>query len=179
MEENNFIESINGLHTPIFYMGLDCSSRAVHAVVLDLNERIIAKEKWSSTCPDFIERFPEMLMKFNGSLSKIKVTLKAAVESAIFIQNPKSTMEIATVVGGVRLICSQHGLICVPVDNRHWKKIVLGKGNLNKKAIKSYTIEKWGDIFKEQDWSDAACVALWVKRRADNEKSTTRNSGTL
>ena len=151
------------------FMGIDCSSRAVQAVLVDEHEQIVGQGKWRSSETDFNVRFLQMMQKFNEDLSKINVIREAAVESAIFIQNPKSTMEIATVVGGVRLICSQHGLSCVPVDNRHWKKIVLGKGNLNKKAIKAYTIEKWGDIFKEQDWSDASCIALWIKRRVKDE----------
>ena len=163
MEEDNFSKSVN--RVPIFYMGLDCSSRAVHAVLLDFKERIIAKEKWASTWPDFLDRFPEMLTKFQDNLSKIKVTLKAAVESAIFIQNPKSTIEIASVVGAVNFICYTQSIECTQVDNRHWKKIVLGKGNLNKKDIKAFAVEKWGDVFPEQDYADAACIALWNKRR--------------
>ena len=150
------------------FMGIDCSSRAIHTVLVDANERVVGQGKWRSSATDFNDRFLEMMGKFNEDLSKIDLIQGAAVESAIFIQNPKSTMEIATVVGGVRLICNQNGLVCVPVDNRHWKKHVLGKGNLNKKAIKAFTVEKWGDIFKEQDWSDASCIALWIKRRLKN-----------
>ena len=168
MKETNFIDKVNLHNTPIFYMGIDCSSRAVHAVLVDRDERIIAKEKWSSTCPDFIDRFPEMLVKFQDNLSKIKVTLKAAVESAIFIQNPKSTMEIASVVGVVKFVCYTQSIDCMPVDNRHWKKIVLGKGNSNKKAIKDFAVVKWGDVFPEQDYADAACIALWNKRRFED-----------
>ena len=151
------------------YMGVDCSSRAIHTVLVDEKENVIAQGKWRSADADFNIRFLEITEKFNEDLSKIIPIKEAAVESAIFIQNPKSTMEIATVVGGVRLICYQNRLECIPVDNRHWKKHVLGKGNLNKKAIKAFTIDKWGDIFKEQDWSDAACIALWMKRRAQDE----------
>ena len=151
------------------FMGIDCSSRAVHVVLVDEHEQIVGQGKWRSSENDFNDRFLEIMQKFNEDLSKITLIQEAAVESAIFIQNPKSTMEIATVVGGVRLICSQHGLECVPVDNRHWKKHILGKGNLNKKAIKEFTIEKWGDVFNEQDWSDAACIALWMKRRTKDE----------
>ena len=87
------------------------------------------------------------------------------MEAAIFIQNPKSTMEIASVVGGVLLACATNKIGCVSVDNRHWKKHVLGKGNSNKKDIKDFAVDKWGDIFVEQDWADAACIALWRKRR--------------
>ena len=155
---------------PALYMGVDCSSRAIHTVLVDDNENVVAQGKWRSSEDDFNVRFLEIAQKFNEDLSKIVPIKEAAVESAIFIQNPKSTMEIATVVGGVRLICYQNGLTCTPVDNRHWKKHVLGKGNLNKKAIKAFTIDKWGDIFKEQDWSDAACIALWMKRREQQDE---------
>ena len=50
-------------------------------------------------------------------------------------------------------------------DNRHWKKHIIGKGNCNKTSIKEFTVDKWGDIFSEQDWCDASCIALWIKRR--------------
>ena len=154
--------------TPVF-MGVDCSSRAIHSVLINDEEQVIGYGKWHSSDKDFNSRFLEIGQKFGDGLSKINIISESAVESAIFIQNPKSTMEIATVVGGVRLICFQNGLDCIPVDNRHWKKVVLGKGNLNKQAIREYTIQKWGDIFKEQDWADAACIALWLKRRIKDD----------
>ena len=28
----------------------------------------------------------------------------------------------------------------------------------------AFAIDKWGDIFKEQDYADAACIALWGLR---------------
>tara|TARA_B100000686_G_scaffold67020_1_gene72442 strand:- start:181 stop:708 length:528 start_codon:yes stop_codon:yes gene_type:complete len=150
---------------PIVYMGIDCSSKAVHAVLVDSTETILGQGKWGSSEKDFAIRSLEIARKFEQDLSKIKVRVEAAVEAAIFIQNPKSTMEIAGVVHGVRLLCDQHNIECIPVDNRHWKKYILGKGNANKQAIKVFTVDKWGDIFSEQDWCDAACIALWVKRK--------------
>lgn len=147
------------------YMGIDCSSKAVHAVLIDTSETIIGQGKWGSSEKDFSLRSLEIARKFTKDLSKIKVRLEAAVEAAIFIQNPKSTMEIAGVVHGVRLLCDQHSITCISVDNRHWKKYILGKGNANKQAIKAFTVDKWGDIFSEQDWCDAACIALWIKRK--------------
>ena len=147
------------------YLGLDCSSRAIHAVWIDEDERVIAMLKWRSGDSEFESRFLEICLQFSKDLSKIKVITNAAVEAAIFIQNPKSTMEIASVVGGVLLACATNKIGCVSVDNRHWKKHVLGKGNSNKKDIKDFAVDKWGDIFVEQDWADAACIALWRKRR--------------
>ena len=125
--------------------------------------------KWRSSEDDFNIRFLEIQQKFTEDLSKIKVRLEAAVEAAIFIQNPKSTMEIAGVVHGVRILCDQQNVECIPVDNRHWKKYILGKGNANKQAIKEVTVDLWGDVFSEQDWCDAACIALWIKRKNRDE----------
>ena len=153
----------------ILYMGIDCSSKAVHAVFLDEFETIIGQGKWVGTSKDFNTRSIEIARKFTVDLSKIKVYIQAAVEAAIFIQNPRSTMEIAGVVHGVRILCDQQQIECISVDNRHWKKYVLGKGNLNKQAIKEFTGDKWGDVFTEQDWCDAACIALWIKRRHKGE----------
>ena len=154
---------------PIVYMGIDCSSKAVHAILIDSSETVIGQGKWGSSEKDFNLRSLQIARKFAEDLSKIKVRIEAAVEAAIFIQNPKSTMEIAGVVHGVRLLCDQHKIDCIPVDNRHWKKYILGKGNLNKQAIKAFTVDKWGDIFPEQDWCDAACISLWIKRRHKDE----------
>ena len=149
----------------VIYMGIDCSSKAVHAVLIDSTETVIAQGKWASTNKDFNVRSLEIARKFAEDLSKIKVEVEAAVEAAIFIQNPRATMEIAGVGHTVRVVCDQRTINCIPVDNRHWKKYILGKGNLNKQAIKEFTVDKWGDIFSEQDWCDASCIALWIKRK--------------
>ena len=107
------------------YLGLDCSSRAIHGVWLDEQEKILAMLKWRSSDLEFDSRFIEISLQFAKDLSKIKVITNAAVEAAIFIQNPKSTMEIASVVGGVRLACATNNIECLSVDIRHWKKSVL------------------------------------------------------
>ena len=51
------------------------------------------------------------------------------------------------------------GIEAIRVDNKHWKKEVISKGNASKTEIKNYAIDKWGDIFPEQDYADAACIA--------------------
>ena len=45
-----------------------------------------------------------------------------------------------------------------------WKKIIVGKGNAKKSDIMAFAVSKWGDVFPEQDYADAACIALWRKR---------------
>ena len=125
-----------------YYLGLDCSSKAIHGVVIDQNEEIIAQYKWGSKAKDFEERFHQFSREFLAELSTIKHTLLlrnnmlAAVESAIFIQNPKATISIASVVGVVRFVCDLLEIDCCFVDNTKWKKDVVGKGNASKKEIK-------------------------------------------
>ena len=161
------------------YMGLDCSSKAIHSVWIDDQERLIAQCKWASKKKNFEERFLDFGVDFWDSLSKIKVilgdrvTVQAAVEAAIYIQNPKATIAIASVAGLARFACFGHGFECEFIDNTKWKRDILGKGSASKLEIKEFAMAKWGEEqFPEQDFADAACIALWQKRRrVENEKS--------
>ena len=156
------------------YMGLDCSSKAIHSVWIDNTEQLVTQHKWASKNKDFESRFLDFGEAFLEDISKIKVllgktsTVQAAVESPIYIQNPKATIAIASVAGLVRFICFISDMGCVYVDNTKWKRDIIGKGNASKDEIKEFAIEKWGDNFPEQDYADAACIALWNKRRLSN-----------
>ena len=154
------------------YLGIDCSTKAIHAIVLDEQENIIEQYKWHSTEIDFVDRFPEILEKFRSNLSTISNTDLAMVEAAIYIQNPRTTLSIAYVVGSVWSFLSSANIRTQLVDNRRWKQDILSKGNAKKADIKKYAVEKWGDVFNEQDFADAACIALWGKRSLDVVKET-------
>lgn len=159
----------------IAYLGVDCSSKAIHAVWIDENENIILQQKWGSKHKDFLSRFHEFGETFWDEISTINYTLNsyggliARVEAPIFIQNPKATISIASVTGLVWFLCKHYGIKCSYVDNTKWKKDIVGKGNASKKEIKEYAIEKWGEVFPEQDFADAACIALWAKQEEQNE----------
>tara|TARA_Y100001951_G_scaffold57250_1_gene45419 strand:+ start:7268 stop:7723 length:456 start_codon:yes stop_codon:yes gene_type:complete len=147
------------------YLGLDCSSLAVHGVIIDDDEKIISMHKWGSKNKDFSQRFPEITLDFFDELSRINNIDKSSIEAAIFIQNPKTTIAIAHVVGAVWLSLLWKGIETNRIENTKWKKIILNKGNASKDDIKQFSIDKWGDIFPEQDYADAACIALYSKRR--------------
>ena len=40
--------------------------------------------------------------------------------------------------------------------------IILGKDK--KSDIMKFAVDLWGDRFPEQDYADAACIALWGKK---------------
>ena len=143
--------------------GFDCSSKAVHLSLIDEDENFVGLEKFESKDKDYETRFYEMLDKFEAYSGIIDIST-AAIESAIYIQNAKATIAIASVVAGVKLQLHRSGTPFASVDNRAWKKVIIGKGNASKSDIMAFAITKWGDQFPEQDYADAACIALWRKR---------------
>ena len=143
--------------------GFDCSSKAVHLSLIDEDENLVGLEKFESKDKDYETRFYEMLDKFEAYSGIIDIST-AAIESAIYIQNAKATIAIASVVAGVKLQLHRSGTPFASVDNRAWKKVIIGKGNASKSDIMAFAITKWGDQFPEQDYADAACIALWRKR---------------
>ena len=152
-------------------LGLDCSSRAIHGAVVDENENLVMQFRTEK--PDnkaeFNTRFLDIVENFAKILSKINIE-KAFVEAAIYIQNPKSTIEIARVVGGVQITCHKNRVPCQLVDNTKWKKEIVGKGNCSKTQIMEFAVDKWGDVFLEQDYADAACIALYgLKESRDGD----------
>ena len=160
-----------GRYDIMYYLGLDCSTKAIHGVILDEKEHIIEQFKWASTASNYEDRFYEILTGFEEKLSKIDIgELLVAVEAAIYIQNPKTTVALASVVAGVKYICYRNGYSCIPVDNKVWKRYVLQAGKADKTFIKRFAMEKWEDINREeQDYSDAACVALYRKMEDKDE----------
>tara|TARA_Y100000310_G_scaffold134545_1_gene133473 strand:- start:359 stop:868 length:510 start_codon:yes stop_codon:yes gene_type:complete len=156
------------------YLGLDCSSKAVHGVIVNEAEAIINKLKFDSTPKDsFDNRLYQIFDKFAGYLNQeleYNNIQCSAIEAAIYIQNARTTMNISGVVGIAKYLLHTKGIVCYPVDNKTWKKRIVGKGNVGKPDIKKFAIDKWGDVFPEQDYADAACIALWAKRWSTYEK---------
>jgi Holliday junction resolvasome RuvABC endonuclease subunit len=147
-----------------YYLGLDCSSKAIHGVIIDDMGKLCGIHKWVSKLPTFDERFPVFLRNFCDDLGIIKNTfpnIQVAIEAPIFIQNPKTTMQIAAVVYTAQFICSWWDVEYASVQNKSWKKYALEKGNASKQEIFGFANIFWKDAFKEQDHADAACIALW------------------
>ena len=150
----------------MIYLGSDTSSKAIHAAAVNPDEELVALYKWScDTKKTFPERFPELIKNFSDELSTINRIDFATIEASIFAQNRSVVGTLASVVGAVWAILVLQGIPTVRVDNNTWKKDVVGKGNVKKDEIKRFAEEKWGDKFPEQDYADAACIALWNKRR--------------
>ena len=149
-----------------YFLGLDCSTKAIHGVVIDNDGTFIHKYKWITDSSEFHTRFLQNSHNFLKDLGKIKLIypgLRVAIEAPLFIQNPRTTIQLSAVIYTVDFICSFQGLEPVLIENTKWKKYVLEKGNVSKKQIAEFAQIFWAQDFKEQDWADAACIALWKR----------------
>ena len=54
-----------------YYIGIDCSSRSVHFVVLDVNEKIILMDKCVDASRDIEARFNSVCTKFSSLVANL------------------------------------------------------------------------------------------------------------
>ena len=154
------------------YLGLDTSSKAIHIVILDESENLIEIYKADcNTKNSFKDRFPELMDNFARIIVEdidIDTVDYAVIEEPIFAQNRNVVRTLSEVVGAVWGTRCLSDIPTTLVDNGTWKKQILGSGKATKDDILKYAIEKWGDKFPEQDYADAACVALYSVKENRN-----------
>ena len=154
------------------YLGLDTSSKAIHCVILDENGDLI--ELYKATCntkDSFKKRFPPLIHEFARIVIDeidFETVDYAVIEEPIFAQNRNVVRTLSEVVGAVWGTLCLSDIPTTLVDNGTWKKEILGSGKATKDDILKYAIEKWGDEFPEQDYADAACVALYSVKENRN-----------
>tara|TARA_R110002020_G_scaffold219321_4_gene427170 strand:+ start:3143 stop:3622 length:480 start_codon:yes stop_codon:yes gene_type:complete len=157
------------------YLGLDTSSKAIHCVILDENGNLI--ELYKATCntkDSFKKRFPPLIHEFARIVIDeidFETVDYAVIEEPIFAQNRNVVRTLSEVVGAVWTIMCMSEIPTTIVDNGTWKKNIIGNGKSTKDDIMSYAQEKWGDKFPEQDYADAACIALYGVKENNNGNS--------
>jgi len=148
------------------YIGIDCSSKTLHIVMLGEDGNILEQIKLESKEKESEKKLRDLLFQFLdlckfGKFDNNDIFL---IEKAIYIQNFWTSLLIAQVVTMTKIILWIYNIKAETVDNRTWKaKCNLGlKGNSNKKLIKEVAIKKWGmDEKLDQDFYDAACIAYY------------------
>jgi len=147
-----------------FYIGIDCSSRSIHFVVLDVDEKIILMDKCVDSSKDIEARFNNVCTQFSDYITKqsdLFLDSMATIENPVMIQNVKATIMITNVIAGVKRELFRNDIPYWAIDNKSWKKDVLGNGAASKEEILKFAEMKWGKVFTEQDYADSACIALW------------------
>ena len=149
----------------VIHTGIDCSSKAVHATIIDDDSNIIQCIKFDAKGKKALDRFPD-IAKGLGVLPSLVEGGTVAIEKPLYFKNPHSTISISEVVGAVKEVLELANISYKTVDNRVWKKEIISMGNASKDDIIKYAIKYFNAEFEEQDWADAACIAEWSKRNA-------------
>ena len=141
--------------------GIDTSSKAVHMVVLNVRGELQLTVKWEGTAKDSDERMHEIFSDMFDDIG-LKELSFVAIEKPIYIQNPLSTVMLSKVVGVTQMMMWFHGIKYTLVGNTSWKKDILGNGRANKAEILAWAENDSEQIFEEQDFADAYCIAKYA-----------------
>ena len=154
-----------------YFMGIDCATKRIDIVVLDRNKEWKTGVSIETEEADIDRRLVDLSQQLLKAIATEHILhtspkfILAAVENPIYIQNVKVTVSIAQTVACVKLAMAQSGITFFGIDNRAWKKAVLGDGNSDKAKIKAFALTLWDGKITSQDLADAACIALWCQQR--------------
>ena len=84
-----------------------------------------------------------------------------AVEAPFFGKNVQSMLKLGRAQGVAMAAGLYRDIPIFEYSPKKIKKSITGNGNASKQDIMKFAVEKWGDVFEEQDFADAACIALW------------------
>lgn len=162
--------------SPPYYFGFDCSGKAVHVVVLDENYLISTLSVVRSSAKTSDGRLEEISDQLDGVLGGLTFNrwCVLSIEAPLYIGNPHTTIVLAEIVASVKIRLWDLGHCLVEATNTSWKKAIVGKGNASKQQIKEFATKQWPELRRfsriwgrgpqkelEQDFYDAACIALW------------------
>lgn len=166
-------------------VGVDPAARRLDAVVLredggytlhkrtmptDIVERCVTAQRWlEDIVKDCLRQDPDV---------------RVGVEEPVLGMSGRATgngsLPVAKVHGALLAGGHRAGGKVYPINNRRWKRRIVGNGNATKTQINRWVRRHWGKLWREakgrQDTCDAACVALEVKemirlrRKMDNTR---------
>jgi len=155
------------------YLGIDCGMRKLHCVLLDENRQWLKHFIYTSKEKESLDASFLIAHNFQKDMEKLKTPMLALIETPIYLQNAHTSFGIAAVAFKAELVLQQLYVPILRVDNKRWKKWVVGKGNCTKLEIKEFVEKQWGENKETsiQDLCDAACLALYgIKLRGGQIK---------
>lgn len=119
-------------------------------------------------------RYPVLYFQFSEILSKFVEPVQAAfIEDPPFVQNRQSFSKLTKVACICELAFMSFHITYFSVNNKVWKKELIGKGSASKEMIKNFAEMIWGDKIKSlsQDAIDALCLACYGYIQLNYQKS--------
>lgn len=123
------------------------------------------------------KRLPEGILQATGAaFEEAFLCFRKLPDAAVYMEEPvvgrnmRSTIVQAQVGGAVMAAADRAGVPYFElVNNSHWKKEVLGKGNAKKPDITAWLEENWPEAYtlaqKDQDLIDASCINRYGVQR--------------
>ena len=145
-------------------IGCDCSTKLIGCSILEDNE-IKTLTMYGGDANDFDGRFNVLFDLVKDFLKEEKPD-SVYIEQAIYLNNVKVTIQIARIIDLVVFWCKYFKIPYQIVDNKAWKKDVIGSGKASKEEIATFVKTKWSNHkFGNQDECDATAIAFFGKRR--------------
>ena len=153
-----------------YFLGVDCATKRIDAVIIDRKKNWKTSISIATDETDIDLRLTDLYEKFAKATNETILQAEpqwilAGIENPIYVQNVKVTVSITQTVACAKIIMHLAGIKFFGIDNRAWKKAVLGDGNSDKNKIRAFAEVLWGTNIKSQDLADAACIALWCHQR--------------
>ena len=139
--------------------GIDTSTKAVHVAWFTNSGRFHSFDRFASNSKSPDIRLVGIGTALVDGFRKAKLV---AIEKPIYVQSGLTTISLSKMVGLTQFITSSFSDKILLVDNKSWKKWIVGSGNASKPEIKEFAEAHLGQIIKEQDHADAYCIGLWA-----------------
>jgi len=145
-------------------LGADCSSKLIACVLLGDNnffKSYLMESKnsdWDIRSRELFDQFFDLTRRLKDD--KIEPDI-VYIEQAIFLQNIKATLIIDSVINAVKFISHMNNIPYIIVDNKSWKKSVIGNGKASKEQIMEWAKVGYGDKITTQDTADACAIATF------------------
>lgn len=148
-------------------MGIDLGTHKASYVVLDHDQSIVSAH--TEDCGNVIRHISlRAVAQFITGTAKFYQVDHIWVEEAIIGNNRKYSIQLAQMQGAVLYALTDcyhlYGARIESIDNKVWKKLIVGNGNATKNQIRDYihvTHPSYALLCgDQQDCYDAACIAL-------------------
>lgn len=160
----------------MIFVGVDPAAARLDAVAkypdgsFKLYKRTMPKDI-VSRCVE-AQRWMEGIVKENLPYGPVTVGVEEPLVSTRFgaRAGANGALPTAKVHGALLAGSARMGAETVPVNNKTWKRTIVGSGNADKPRVNLWVKQHWAKLWVEckgrQDTCDAACIALELERMA-------------
>lgn len=162
------------------FLGVDPAAQRLDAVVImsdgswvlhkrtmpkDIVERCVVAQRWI-----------ESIVKPLCAIDIVEAGVEEPVLSGFTRRSGNGSLPVAKVHGALLAGAARAGARVTPMNNKTWKRTIVGNGNAGKPQVNLWVRKHWPALWVEangrQDTCDAACIALELREMDRRRKKT-------